>query len=414
MIANFLHAVKTNKVIVYNYSLMTFVQFLNSFFYIIIFPVVINRIGVEGYGLFVYTTSFCLIITTLINYGYDILGLRGVSLSLNCPIEKSSVFSNIFLCKLLAMIAVSAVFVSGIFLWVENIENKILFFVCYLNCISAPFYVNWFYQSVQKMVVPAIFQVLTKLGSLPFILIFVQEVDDTFSFALIVNLSNFIFCLASFVYVFYNFEVRLSGIKISRMRDLTIEGIPFFLSNVTNAIKQRSVEILLGSFFGVKAVAVYDLANKVYSIPSLIATNLNAAIFPRLANNKDKLVVNKIIQYEVFFCIIIVSAIAIFGGFAVNFLSAGNLSESYFVLILLSLNIFAYLIVGCYIYFVFVPRKMYSEILRIQVVATACYGLGAFCAIAFGLSFYYILIALVISGIVEIAYSIYLSINLDC
>ena len=156
-------------------------------------------------------------------------------------------------------------------------------------------------------------------------------------------------------------------------------------------------------------VALYDLANKIYSIPSVLSTSINTSIFPKLSKVKDKKIIKKVFFYEFFLAVAIFISVVLFGGFAVEFLGKGLLQDSYSMLVVMTLNIFAFLIVGCYVYFVFVPNGKSYFIFKNQIFALISF----FCFLAIFLtiswSVYSVIFSLVFSGFIEILYCNYMA-----
>ena len=60
-----------NKIVIENYFFMTFLQVLNSLFYLIIYPYLIRTLGVENYGLYVFATSISMYFVTFVAFGFE-------------------------------------------------------------------------------------------------------------------------------------------------------------------------------------------------------------------------------------------------------------------------------------------------------------------------------------------------------
>lgn len=87
-----------------------------------------------------------------------------------------------------------------------------------------------------------------------------------------------------------------------------------------------------------------------------------------------------------------------------DFLGAGVLFESYYILVLMGLNIFAFLIVGCYGYFVFLPKGRGDILLKNQLLALFVYVVMLCVFYLVFNNIYMVVVALVLSGLFEIMY----------
>ena len=74
-----LDILKKNKLVISNYSFLTIVQFINSGFSLLIYPLIIARVGVESYGVFVYASTIGVYCSVFVNLGFDILGLNKIT-----------------------------------------------------------------------------------------------------------------------------------------------------------------------------------------------------------------------------------------------------------------------------------------------------------------------------------------------
>lgn len=396
---------KNNIKVISNYSHMTILQVVNSFFYILIYPFVINTVGLENYGLYVFATSIAAYFMVFINFGFDMHAAKLISLDQNDQQLHASLISSVTVAKVLLELFAITVFL----VLLVNIpflrSNWLLFLLCFANTLSCIFLPVWYFHGMQKMKILTIIQLSLKFLSLPAIFFLVDGVDDIDVYTFIVVATNVLSAVIAF-----GMAVKLSGSALkwpalTKVKVLLFEVQPFFWSSATNILKQKSVEIIIGSLFGMKEVAVYDLANKIFSVPSLLASNINAALFPMMVKKAQKNIVNKIIKIEVFIGLLCMLSIAVGGYWVVKLISVHDMQEAYYLSMLLSINIMTFLIVGSHIYFIFVPHQRYDFVLRNQLVSVVSF--YSLCAIYlyFNWSMYSVVLALVSSALLEIVYS---------
>ncbi|MGB3127556.1 MAG: oligosaccharide flippase family protein [Pseudomonas sp.] len=297
---------------------MTILQVMNSFFYILIYPYVINTVGVDHYGLFVFATSIATYFMVFINFGFDMHAAKLVSLKQEDSQLHASLLSSVTVAKLVLEALAIIVFV----LIVLNVEflrsNALLFFLCFANTLSCIFLPTWYFHGLQKMKVLTLIQLSFKLLSLPLIYFSIKGEGDIAIYTAIVVFTNVLSSSVSFAVA-----VKMSGVALkwpvfSDLRTLLHEVQPFFWSTATNTFKQKSVEIIIGSFFGMKELAIYDLANKIFSVPSLLASNINAALFPIMVKKAKKNVVSKVIRIEFFVGLLCILSVVVGGYWVVD------------------------------------------------------------------------------------------------
>jgi PST family polysaccharide transporter len=384
---------------------MTILQVVNSFFYILIYPFVINTVGLENYGLYVFASSIAAYFMVFINFGFDMHAAKLISLDQSDHELHALLISSVTVAKVFLELFAIAVFVLMVISIPFVRDNWLLFLLCFANTLSCIFLPVWYFHGMQKMKILTIIQLSLKLLSLPAIFFLVNGVDDIDVYTFIVVVTNVLSAVVAF-----GMAIKLSGLSLkwpalNKVKSLLFEVQPFFWSSATNTLKQKSVEIIIGSLFGMKEVAVYDLANKIFSVPSLLASNINAALFPMMVKKAHKDIVKKIIKVEVFIGLLCMLSVAVGGYWVVRLISVHDMQEAYYLSMLLSINIMTFLIVGSHIYFIFVPHQRYDFVLRNQVVSVVSF--YALCAIYlyFSWSVYSVVLALVSSALLEIVYS---------
>jgi len=408
-ITKFRRLVKDNKKVIENYFFMTILQILNSFFYLLIYPYLIRTLGAEGYGLFVFATSVSFYFMFLVNFGFDLPATKAIAENLENPKAINETLSVIFTSKIYLFIISLLVFGGLVFVVPIIRENLVLFFLCFISIISFVIFPQWYFQAIQNMRIVTSIQLGFKIISLPLIFYFVNEPSDLNIYALIVSCSTIGGGVFAFLILIFRYKVKFTFATYNSISSWFKIGLPFFLSNSAGIVKEQSITIIIGSFFGMRDVAIYDLANKLILIPRTLFLSINSAIFPKLILNITKEKVKKIINVESVISVVVVILVVILGRSIIRLMAGEDMLDAYPMAIFLSFTIITWLVVGAYISFVFIPSNRYFLVTKNQIVALSSFAIY----LIIGLSLYKSILvfgaAVALSGLTEIVYCKYVT-----
>lgn len=399
---------KNNIKVVENYFFMTALQLISSAFGIIIYPYLIRVLGSESYGTYVFAIAFVSYFSSFISFGFNLPCLKLISQNKNNDVVKSEVVSSILTLKMYLGLLSTLIFIPILFFVPLIAGNKLLFIVAFLQILAEMIYPVWYFQAVQKMKIVTYYQLFFRLASLPFIFIFIKSTTDVTIYMLISSLS--ILLPAIFLY-FHLINTEKLIIRLRRfivLKSYFKDALPFFWSNFAGTIKQESVTIIIGSFLGMREVALYDLANKLILLPRMLTTSINAAIFPRVIENLKTKTIKQIVRYEWMIGLAAVGFVAIFGYWIILILAGKTMIDAYPLAIILSFTIVSWLIVGSYINFIFVPQNRYYFVTNNQIIALLSFAVLAVPTLFFLQNSYALVASLTVSGICEIVYCKYL------
>lgn len=388
---------------------MTALTFVSALVGLLLYPFVIRQVGTEAYGLYVFALTVSNYFDLLVNYGFDTPAVRRV---VECKDDKqalSAILSAIFTGKLLLFALSLLVFIPLVLFVPLMRENWLLFSLPFIQIFGMMLFPIWYFQGRKNMKIVTIINLIFRLLMIPLVFLFISSPEDNVLYMLIVVGMVF------FGGVVATFQIRVrDGISygLANLSELKIyfkEGWSFFLSSITGVFKESTLTLFLGICFGMHEVALYDLAVKIVNIPRLFTQSINKALFPEVVDKASKSRVKKIFRYEALIGLLVMACVAVFGYFLVLFMGGKEMLMAYPMAVILSVTIFTWLIVGAYIHFVFVPNNRYSFVAKNQFVAMIS------CLLIFGLiygltqSVFSVVIALSLSGIVEILYCIYLT-----
>ncbi len=391
-----------------NYAFMTSMQVIGSFLGIIIYPYLIRTIGASQYGLWVYSTSVTNYFIAFISFGFTIPALKATIQNKNDIIKKSVIVSSVFTAKLYLCILSSIIF-SILLFTVPILRNyKLLFIITFTQIIGELLFPVWYFQAMQKMKNVTYIQVAYRLLSLLVIFLTIKKESDLLTLSIITSLSVVLSGITSIIVLVYIEKIKFRIVKLSSLKTYFKESTPFFWASSTGIIKQESITIIIGSFFGMKDVALYDLANKLIVLPRTLTMTINSALFPKIIDNNNPQTISRIIKYESIIGLGIMATIVILGKWAVLIFGGETMLNAYPMAIILSFTVLSWLVVGCYLYFVFVPHNLYRYITNNQIVATTIFFVFCLSGIFLFQNIIVVVISISLSGLSEIVYCKYL------
>ncbi|VDH05088.1 oligosaccharide flippase family protein [Bergeyella zoohelcum] len=404
-----IQAFKNHKKVIENYFFMTVLQVLNSFFYLLIYPYLFRTIGSESYGIFVFATSVSAYFSIIMKFGFDLPGVKAISENRQDIRNMTEIISSVFTAKTYLFLILSPIFLVLLFVVPVFRDYKIVFIASFVMIYSQVIFPQWFFQAIQAMRVVTFVQLGIKVLSLPLIFLFVKNAEDLDTYALIYSGSTLLGGLLAAFVMFKVYGIRLYWAATNKLKRWYQLGLPFFYTSLAASVKEYSIPIIVGSFFGMSEVAIYDLANKIISVPRILFVSINSAIFPKLIVNIKNNIVKKIIKAEIWLSIFTILLIAVFGQWLVKMVSGICILDAYYLSLLLSVTILSWLVVGAYIYFVFMPNNKNYLVTQNQLVALISFFLFSLIGLAVYNNILVFGAAMALSGLLEIVYCIWVT-----
>lgn len=406
------HSIKSkisnNTKVIENYFFMTALQVINSLFGILIYPYLIRVLGAESYGLYVFALSVTSYFIGFISFGFSFPALKAIVENKENQAAKNDIVSSVFSAKSYLALISSVIFAVLLFSIPIMRENWIIFSVCFTQIIAEILFPVWYFQGVQKMRIVTYIQLLFRVLSLPFIFLLIKAPADCWIYVIIVSTSIISGGIISTIYLIKYENIKFRLISINSLKIYFKDALPFFWSSATGTIKQESVTIIIGAFFGMRDVALYDLANKIIVLPRILTTSINGALFPKIITDVKNTVVKKIIRYETLIGLGVIAAVALFGHWVILILGGSGMLDSYPLAIILSVTVLVWLVVGSYISFIFVPRNRYYYVTLNQFVAFGTFFLFCVPGVLIFHSITIVVVSLTLSGLCEIAFCNYM------
>ena len=393
-----------NKKVVENYFFMTLLLVLNSFFGLLIYPYIIRTLGAEAYGTYIFASTVVNYFICFIGFGFDMYGVRLIAENPFSIDTKSKVLSIIFTTKLY-LEAISVIFaLVAVFIFPILRAYFCVYIVCFATTLLNIFFPIWYFQGMQKMRVVSYIQLLFKLLSLPFIFIWVKAPGDLLLFTIIMTGSSLLGAFYAFLHllVFEKLKITLVSIKDSLV--YLKESQYFFYTNFLNMMKIQTINLIIGTRYTMTDLALYDLANKIVSIPLMLISNINNALFPKVVSNFNSILIRKILLIERIIGILAILGVVVLGKIIIQILAGEEMLGAYWIAVILSFTIFAFLQTSCYIGLILIPNRKDSYVLKDLILSFSTLFIFTLLGILFSKSILVLPIAFSLAGLAELLY----------
>lgn len=260
-------------------------------------PIMLKYLDKDNYGLWIVILSITNWIYTFdIGIGNGLKNRLAESLSKKNENEaKKYIATSYFFVTIISIIflLISWIFLENINLtkllnisYLSNNElNKIIFINIGFVCINFIFSLcNNIFLGSQKSYLSSINNVLSQILNFIFLLLlfYIKEnsiVLLSFSYGLGIAISHIILT----IYYFYKNKELLFNIKdivLTKTRNIFGVGLKIFLVQIAGLIIFSTDNFIITKYTGIENVAVYNVVNKLFGIPTLILTLITAPIWP--------------------------------------------------------------------------------------------------------------------------------------
>lgn len=403
---------KGHRLILENFLSLGLINVLNSSFHLIIYPILIRRVGAEAYGTYVYAFSIVAYFTTLVTYGLDMIGTRYLAISDrdNDTTGKSDITSRLISSKLYLALLAILIFIP-IELCMESLSPyKPLLWANFLVVVAYVFMPGWYYIGIQSTRVYLYIQIITKVLLALAIIIWVLDATDITLYALFVSVNSIVFSTISLAYILRKQGVSLRIKSPCECLTLLRESTPLFLSNLVITVKSAGLNLVIGNMFGMTTLTGYDFSMRVVNTVTSLTKQLNTALFPSVSANFAQERARKLLRMEVFVGLAFMLALILLAKPIIWIMGNGPIESTIMpIFILLSALIPIWLVSGFYIELVLTANGKNREVFYNQLISFGVIVIGVVAAYILQVNVFSFAAIVVLSGLIEIVILNYMS-----
>lgn len=352
-----------------NFLSLSTLQILNMFLPLLILPFLVRTLGLENFGLLVFSQAFIAYFTLIVDYGFNISATREVSTNKNNKIYISKVFYSVFFIKIFLFIISIILFSIIIFSFEIFRENYILYYIVFSMIIGQTLFPVWYFQGIENMKIIAILNVIIKALYTIMIFTFISSTEDIL---LAAGFNSASFILVGIIAFFIaTKDLSFASFDLKYTKSFFKESSTIFISNFFSSMYAVSNNFLLGLFTNNILVGIYSSFEKIITALKSLYLPLYQALFPFVSRKENKKnIIKKLIIPMGFLGVIIMIIFYNFADFFINLLYSNKeliQNIDYFkymtiIPLLASINmLFNFLYLN--------SMKMYKERMYIMIIA---------------------------------------------
>ena len=399
-----------NSKVAENYLFMTSLQVAVILINLLLYPYLIRTLGKASYGTYIFILANVQLFVLFFASGFSFPAIKKISLNADDLQIKKQTISEVFTAKFILFGFCAVALAVCIFFIPFVRENMLIYTLIFsMSALGDMLFPLWYFQGMQKMSFVTYVNLAWRIASIPLVFIFVKSPDDLLVYVIIASVLPFCGNLFSFFYLRIKEKISIKFVSIETLKLVFKDAIPFYWTSAFSRLKNEGVQFIIGVFWGMNNVAVYDLANKIISIASIFTNSINTAIFPKAIQHLSPEKIKRIFRYETIIGLSAAALVILFGYWAVLLLGGKEMLPAYPLTIILSFTVYFSLMVGCYVNYIFVPQNRYYFVSKNQMVSFVSFCVFTLTGFTFYVNIITLVAAVALSQFCEMLYCGYLT-----
>ncbi len=280
------------KILVNNFFSLSILNVLNYLFPIILVPFLTRKLGVEGYGLYVFSYSIQNYFVLIVHYGFHLSATKQIAHVKESKIKVDKLFSSVLSARLLLSIVSIALLTCLVFAVPKFSEDRLLYFYGIGIFIGTAITPTWFFLGMERMKFIVITNFFIRIVLLILLIIFIRNETD---YRLAILFNSISFMIGGLIGLFISFKIFCVNFRLPSKKELTdqfTKGWHLFLSTIGMNFYRESNIVILGFITNYNNVGIYAAAEKLIKAIQSVTIPVVNTLYPffgrKLNDKKDE------------------------------------------------------------------------------------------------------------------------------
>lgn len=279
-----IHSVK------YNLAMSIILKTSSVLFPLITFPYTTRTLGAEAYGRVAFAVSVVSYFSLVASLGIPSYGVRKCAQKRDDPEELAKTVKEILAINTASLISTYIVFLGALF-WIPRFRDDYnIMLICSASIILQTFGVEWFYQAIEQYDYITIRNIITKIISIIFLMVFVKKPSDVIPYSIVTVIGTVGSNVLNFIRLPKLVDIN-KRYKLNITQHIYPIFVLFFYYAATTIYTNLDV-VMLGFLTDNTVVGYYNAAVKLKIVLASIVIALGTVVLPRasyyLSNNEKE------------------------------------------------------------------------------------------------------------------------------
>lgn len=325
-----------NKVLITNFSYLALLQIFVMLSPLITYPYLIRIIGLELNGVVVFAQSISTYLSLIINFGFNIYGVRQVAIYKESQQELDKIVSVIYTNKMI----IWSFLLLGWILLISNLrffsQYYWAYFFSFFITINELLFPVWLFQGLEKMKYITIINITVRLLFVLLIFIVIKNKTDFYLVPFLNAVGALVAGLLSLWIVFVKLGFRYKIPSRLSMITYVKEGMPLFVSSVSIQIYANINKLLVGGFLGMSDVSVYDFCEKIISLVRMPVSIIQQTVFPKISRERNLSFINKTMKIVFLLNVLLCVSLFLLSPFIMNYMLGQVFRSGIWIIVIMS------------------------------------------------------------------------------
>ena len=277
-----------------NYIYNLIYQIISFLTPLITAPYLARTLGASAIGYYSFVSSVVIYFLVIASLGTHTVGQREIAYCQNDIQKRTSVFYDIVILRFMLSLIITLIYI--IFIYTNN--KPLIYYTQILCLTNIAFDFSWFFRGLEEFRWIVISQIITKVATIMYILMFIKKPDDVIFYSFIPQLFCFICYIAYIPGIIKRIDINIH--YVSNPLKYLKDSIVLFIPYIATTINSYFDKIMIGVYDATKLQnGYYEEATKVVSILLLIVTILGNTLMPRISALYNENKIDIIEQYMI-------------------------------------------------------------------------------------------------------------------
>ena len=278
------------KIIIGNITALSLVKITDYVIPLITLPYLARVIGVEKFGVIIFSQAFVQYFISLVEYGFNFSGTRAIAQNRNNRENLECIFSRICAAKIVLMVSSFLFFIATIYLIPMLRRYAVLHLFTFGLVIGEALLPAWFFQGMERMQLLTILNCSSKLLFAVILFTFVKSPDDFLLVNLFYSFGAIAAGITGLVLVYRVFGIRLLLPSLAAVAGELRRGFYLFVGTFMPTLYNNTSTFILGLAAPEILVGYYAAAMKVINLVTQFITILSRVFYPFLSRRSDEFI----------------------------------------------------------------------------------------------------------------------------